>query len=472
MKKKLYFAAALLSFFLCIASCGQPVPSVSLEPSATAAPTPVLTLTRAPVSTNTPTPSPEPTPVHTQTPVPTDAPTPAPTNTPTPTPEPTNTPTPTPEPTNTPTPTPEPTNTPTPTPEPTDTPTPTPANPVFASITYKENTILEDTPLTSEKAANRYLFEKAINNFYKFGLFVEDISMLHSEEEYLQMFPELTSIEFESLTKYHNGYYLRIANLSSSQAGLALRYALRTGDTSFLTADQYLAYQKLIAVAEELQLADLDDIDAILAVHDYLIRNTTYDAATASAGTGGPAHYAEGLLLNNLAVCSGYASAFQLLMSFADINCEYVYTDSHAWNLVQLEEEWYHIDVTWDDPVPDQPGTVIYSHFMMTDAEVASLEDHNNWTCECSDPHNCDDESYRLYPYQEYLCSDADEAAQLITKQAGTGKITLVYPIGGSLSQDSLLQLTINTLQLTGNISYYPEDSLGDSHYLLRISIQ
>ncbi len=32
--------------------------------------------------------------------------------------------------------------------------------------------------------------------------------------------------------------------------------------------------------------------------------------------------------------------------------------ESHAWNYVQVDDNWYAIDVTWDDPVPTGPGII------------------------------------------------------------------------------------------------------------------
>ena len=326
--------------------------------------------------------------------------------------------------------------------------------------------------LTSEEEVNRYIFQMALDNYYLFGILAEDISMFHSEEEYLELFPEFIDIEFDSLTKYHNGYYLTVKDLKTTQTDLAYRYALRTGDTSFLTENEKKAYNKLFDIAEELQLKNLNDIETVLAVHDYLVLNTDYDQLTAASGSGGVSHYAEGLLLNNLAVCSGYASTFQLLMMIAGVDCEYVFTDSHAWNLVQIDEEWYHIDVTWDDPVSEESDTILYTHFMMTDEEIAQLDDHKDWDCECETDHDCDDESYRLYPYKDYICTTEDEATQILLNQSGQDTITLVYPAHGSLNQDSLLNLTFATLNLSGNITYYPEEPLGTTHSLLQILVK
>lgn len=323
--------------------------------------------------------------------------------------------------------------------------------------------------LTSEEEANRYLFEMALKGYYQFGILAEDLSMLHTTEEYMQLYPEILTLEVESLTKYRNGYYLRFSDLKTTQTDTAYQYAIRTGDTSFLTKNEKKAYDRLLAVAEELELEELDDIDAIIAAHDYLVLNTVYDEATFRSGSSSVSHYAEGTLLNGLAVCSGYASTFRLFMMLADIPCEYVWTDTHAWNLVQLEDEWYHIDVTWDDPSPDQPGVVIYTHFMMTDEEISQLDDHRGWECECGEPHDCDDEGYRLYPYADYLCSTEEDAATLILKQSKDAFITLIYPSDGTMTEQGLLQLALRTLSLSGNITYYPSEPLGDSHYLLRI---
>ena len=482
--KKRTFLFLLSILLLAISACNQPAGPEAVSPTAVpttpTTPTAGITIpsTATPLPANTATPVPEhtPTPSPAETPVPTVLPTPthtmAPTPTVTPTPKPTVTPTPKPTVTSTPkptvTPTPKPTVTPTP--KPTVTPTPTPVVITgFPNYEDKSYTFLRDTPLTSEKEVNHYLFDHAMKGYYDFGIFAEDISMLHTEEEYLELFPEFITLQVDSLTKYSNGYYLRFSDLKTTQMDLGYHYALRTGDTSFLTEKETLAYQRLLDIGKELRITELSPIDAIVAAHDYLILNTVYDEETALNGSGGVSHYAEGVLLHGTAVCSGYSSVFQLLMKMAGIPCEYVNNQGHAWNLVQVDNEWYHIDVTWDDPLPDQPGVVIYTHFMMTDEELNTLEDHANWICECNTPHNCDDETYRIYPYEEYICSTENEAASLITAQAQEDQIILVYPKDSSLSQDLLLDLYFDTLQIYGTVNYYPAEPLGSSHYVLRI---
>lgn len=94
----------------------------------------------------------------------------------------------------------------------------------------------------------------------------------------------------------------------------------------------------------------------IKMVHDYLIDNTEYDSSISKSNI----YNIYGALVNKTAVCEGYAKAFKYLMDEIGIPCIIVTgdatnsqgkTESHAWNYVQMENKWYAIDCTWDDPV-------------------------------------------------------------------------------------------------------------------------
>ena len=84
-----------------------------------------------------------------------------------------------------------------------------------------------------------------------------------------------------------------------------------------------------------------------------------------------------GSLLEGASVCAGYARAYQLLLQTVGIPVFYVTGYSkgqgHAWNLVQLDGEWYYTDVTWDDQ-NDNGGYVYYSYLNMTYARMC--EEH------------------------------------------------------------------------------------------------
>lgn len=110
-----------------------------------------------------------------------------------------------------------------------------------------------------------------------------------------------------------------------------------------------------------------------LAIHDWIVKNTEYDYDNYINGTVPPESYtAEGVLIYHRAVCEGYAETFKLFMDLLNIPCEIVLGNTskglHGWNLVYLDGEWYHIDCTWDDSVPDQgPDYVGYTYCLIPD---------------------------------------------------------------------------------------------------------
>lgn len=74
-------------------------------------------------------------------------------------------------------------------------------------------------------------------------------------------------------------------------------------------------------------------------------------------------------LVNGQTVCAGYARAFQYLMQQLQIPCYYCIGyagESHAWNVIQLNGEYYNVDTTWDDTDPNT-----FDFFNKTDGEFA-----------------------------------------------------------------------------------------------------
>lgn len=100
---------------------------------------------------------------------------------------------------------------------------------------------------------------------------------------------------------------------------------------------------------------DLDTVEKIRYVNNYLIDNTEYDM-----DAGGNIYNIYGALVNKRAVCEGYARACKYILDDLDIPCIIACgigknstgaTESHAWNYVQVDGNWYALDVTWNDPI-------------------------------------------------------------------------------------------------------------------------
>ncbi|MCM1258908.1 MAG: hypothetical protein NC307_13775 [Roseburia sp.] len=127
----------------------------------------------------------------------------------------------------------------------------------------------------------------------------------------------------------------------------------------------------------------MNDLQKMIALHDYLVINCEYDKKNADAGTiPWQSDEAYGALVKRTAVCGGYALAYQYLLNIVGIKCYEVigYVNSspklHAWNLVELDGKWYHTDVTWDDPTPDSLGEVSHAYMLKSDADMVKNRGH------------------------------------------------------------------------------------------------
>lgn len=105
----------------------------------------------------------------------------------------------------------------------------------------------------------------------------------------------------------------------------------------------------------------------IMAIHDWITANVQYDH-TLQRRT------AYDALMDKSTVCSGYASLFWHLCRAAAIPCRVVTGtgkfEAHAWNMVQLDNYWYHIDSTWSTVEDTHTPFSVYRFYLLTDKEI------------------------------------------------------------------------------------------------------
>ncbi|WP_039221932.1 immunoglobulin-like domain-containing protein [Clostridium novyi] len=108
----------------------------------------------------------------------------------------------------------------------------------------------------------------------------------------------------------------------------------------------------------------MSDVQKELVLHDYVVKKGKYDVEHVNDKPVLPEdHNAYGILVQGVGVCESYAKAMYELLNSVGIECKFVTGTSkktgvgHAWNMVKLDNEWYNLDATWDDPISDRNGS-------------------------------------------------------------------------------------------------------------------
>lgn len=144
-------------------------------------------------------------------------------------------------------------------------------------------------------------------------------------------------------------------------------------------AERRAAAAKLESAVAELTegLAGREPFGQEVLLHDRLIASCRYDQTAADSADPDReypfAFTAYGALVEGKAVCEGYARAFSLLCRRVGIPCTTVNgvdlstKTAHMWNLVTLDGEPYHVDVTWDD----RGDTPVHLYLNLTAEEIS-----------------------------------------------------------------------------------------------------
>ncbi|MBE6139103.1 MAG: hypothetical protein E7174_01165 [Firmicutes bacterium] len=122
---------------------------------------------------------------------------------------------------------------------------------------------------------------------------------------------------------------------------------------------------------------DTSTYDKIKLFHDHIINNTEYDVDKLENSYDA---YAYNLLINNKAICGGYSDIMSIYLNELGIQNYKITSENHIWNLVNVDGTWYHIDMTWDDPVAsDGKQYLIHNFFLITTNELHKLDsvEHN-----------------------------------------------------------------------------------------------
>ncbi len=155
------------------------------------------------------------------------------------------------------------------------------------------------------------------------------------------------------------------------------------GDVAVTMAMTYVAdysqelqvNQRVGEILSTLITADMNPEEKEKEIHDWIVANVEYDTNQAERS-------AYSALFLGKTVCQGYALLTYKMLDQVGVPARIVNSSAmnHAWNMVNLCGNWYHLDATWDDPVPDVPGRILYTYYNLSDSEIAQGSNpHYGW---------------------------------------------------------------------------------------------
>jgi len=169
---------------------------------------------------------------------------------------------------------------------------------------------------------------------------------------------------------YNNFHDIHLSTSTSGEVNLKITKTY--SDSQIAEIDE-----KIEEIFKRVFTEDMTLEDKMLVVHDYIIDNTSYDVDGSDDLT------AYNLFMEGKAKCSGYADAMAIILNKLDIKNYKIGSNEHVWNAVYINDEWSHIDVTWDDPIVENASTItntIRHKFYMIDTETLlsyDTDEHN-----------------------------------------------------------------------------------------------
>ncbi len=162
-------------------------------------------------------------------------------------------------------------------------------------------------------------------------------------------------------------YYLKNFKLSEDGGTFTFIYT----DTSDLALNEETFCARLGQLLYNTAPENGTDIQRFLAVYEYLCETASYSSDMSDQTTFSP----YSILTNGEGICNGYASLLKYTLDHLGIPAEFVSNDPHAWNIVQLDGEWYQTDLTWGAGGPGETLNNTFTLLMDDETRIQSLTD-------------------------------------------------------------------------------------------------
>jgi hypothetical protein len=186
---------------------------------------------------------------------------------------------------------------------------------------------------------------------------------------------EQEAIENTILAILDNDMYLKLTienysyELATSMGISALKFAIRyeTNPSQENFVDETVKKILDKMMGEELEASMINEHEKVKRIHDLVLSRLSYTDDTKFGNAFSALFYGK-------TTCEGYAMLTYKLLKGAGIENRIVTNEDHAWNLVRIYDQWYHVDTTWNDGIKKNEG--FYKYFNLTDAQIRTSRNY------------------------------------------------------------------------------------------------
>ncbi len=221
-----------------------------------------------------------------------------------------------------------------------------------------------------------------------------DTFTFYCPSEYVSCLDDVEKLSTDEITLTHINNYVHPFNSFTMLRTSMLGSEITVNVIHVYNQEQIDAINLEIDRIMNLIIKDSDSTyDKIKTMHDYIINNTRYDQTEREWRTTASS-IAYGALFDHLATCNGYTDTMAIFLNkIGVINYKIATTANdlqnsatgHIWNAVYYNNEWLHMDLTWDDPVTTTGEDMLHhKYFLVTteelqrvDAGEVNIEEHN-----------------------------------------------------------------------------------------------
>ncbi|MEI3163183.1 MAG: transglutaminase domain-containing protein [Lachnospirales bacterium] len=196
-----------------------------------------------------------------------------------------------------------------------------------------------------------------------------------------------------------------------------------------LNLEEKEAFNILYDTTKKLTSNLTTDYDKELAIHNFITDNFKYGPLDMS-NVPARAHTVSGFVLDGQGICEAYANTFYIMGKMAGLDVGLITGTAnninHMWNTIKLDGEYYHIDVTSDDPAPDVPNRERYNFFNVSDSIISQT---HSW--ERKDFPQCNGEKYNYYNVNNCIIHSEAELKDFINNALNSGNTTFTFRTEG-----------------------------------------